>query len=204
MPFILFDVGANWGSDSLSITRDTPHYNTFAFEPTPELVSHLTSAAAGFSNRYTIIPAAVSDFNGTARFNVAAHDDWGVSSLFDFVDDLSRAWSHRRDFYVDRTITVPVIRLDQWFAENGHPDRIDFFHCDTQGSDIKVLDGMGQHIDLIVEGVIEIALSKEVSLYRGQPTKADALDFLSDKGFEVFRTTSQPNEENLFFRKKAR
>jgi hypothetical protein len=39
--YILFDVGANWGYDSLAKTRDNLEYETWAFEPTPRLLTHL-------------------------------------------------------------------------------------------------------------------------------------------------------------------
>ena len=39
MSYILFDVGANWGSDSISKTDHDASVTTWAFEPTPELIT---------------------------------------------------------------------------------------------------------------------------------------------------------------------
>lgn len=45
MSFILFDVGANHGQDSLNQTRDNPDVITYAFEPIPELFKKLETAS---------------------------------------------------------------------------------------------------------------------------------------------------------------
>lgn len=201
---ILFDVGANWGTDSLIRTRDNPEITTYAFEPTPELYTHLKSESSDFSSRYNVYRIALSDFNGTAEFNVAAHDDWGTSSLLPFNSNLATTWPDRKDFYVDRVVEVAVLRFDTWF-EIAKPaiDKIDFFHCDTQGSDLKVLRGMGDLFGLIVQGTVEIPHSDAVKLYKGQHSGEEMRDFLSDHGYEVFRIESQQNEDNLCFRKKV-
>lgn len=199
---ILFDVGANWGQDSLERTRGNSKVITYAFEPTPELYQHLTHRSFDFNDRYFVFEVALSDFNGTAQFNVAAHNDWGTSSLLELSPDLDKTWPRRRDLYVDRKIDVEVMRFDTWFeATKPKIKKIDFFHCDTQGSDLKVLKGMGDYIDLIVEGVIEVPDSPEVMLYQGQHSKDEAISFLADRGFEVSDIGQQQNEQNLFFRK---
>ena len=201
--FTLFDVGANWGTDSLEITQKDNNYHTWAFEPTPELIANLSIKSQEFSNRYTVVPMAVSNFNGIAQFNVARHGDWGVSSLLDFSDGLENTWRKRKDLYVDQKISVHVIRLDTWFDLFNPPiTQIDFFHCDTQGSDLKVLEGMGKYFSLIKDGVIECPQSEEVKLYKGQHTKEEAYKFLDDRGYMVYKVESQLNEDNLFFRPK--
>jgi len=201
--FTLFDVGANWGTDSLSVTKENKKYITWAFEPTPELIANLSIKSQEFSDRYNIIPLAVSNFNGMAQFNVARHGDWGVSSLLDFNDNIKDTWKKRKDLYVDQKITVPVMRLDSWFDLFKPPiSQIDFFHCDTQGSDLKVLEGMGKYFSLIKDGVIECPQSESVKLYKGQHTKEEAYQFLDNRGYTVYKIESQQNEDNLFFRPK--
>ena len=201
--FTLFDVGANWGTDSLSVTKENKKYITWAFEPTPELIANLSIKSQEFSDRYNIIPLAVSNFNGIAQFNVARHGDWGVSSLLDFNDNIKDTWKKRKDLYVDQKITVPVMRLDSWFDLFKPPiSQIDFFHCDTQGSDLKVLEGMGKYFSLIKDGVIECPQSESVKLYKGQHTKEEAYQFLDNRGYTVYKIESQQNEDNLFFRPK--
>lgn len=204
MTYTLFDIGANFGTDSLPQARYNSECKVFAFEPTPELCEHLRKSSITFSDRYRIFPIALSDYNGTSRFNVAAHNDWGTSSLLEFSEHLGETWPGRGDFYVDRRIEVTVMRFDTWF-EITKPgfERIDFFHCDTQGSDLAVLKGMGDYFDLIVEGCVEAPQSDAVKLYKEQHSKEEVYDFLAERGYEVFKVESQQNEDNLFFRRKT-
>lgn len=203
--YVLFDVGANWGTDSLNQTRDNPDIHCFAFEPTPELALHLYRESIPFQDRYFVNRVAVSDFDGTASFNVSAHGDWGLSSLHGYSPDVFTTWQGRGDIWVgfDRKIDVTVIRLETWIEETRPPiEKIDFFHCDTQGSDLAVLKGMGGYVGLIREGVVETPQSASVRLYEGQFQQEEMRDFLSDNGFDIFRVDSQQNEDNLYFRNR--
>ena len=203
--FILFDIGANWGCDSLEKTQNNKNIITWAFEPVPELIEILANKSIEYSNRYTIVPSAVSDFDGIAQFNVSAPGNWGCSSLNNFSDNLTETWPGRTDFKVDRTIKVQVTRLDTWFKLNNiEIEKIDYFHCDTQGSDLKVLQGMGDYISLIQEGVVECAREEIVKIYKENHTKNEMITFLNSKGFEITREESNDewdNEFNLYFKK---
>jgi FkbM family methyltransferase len=205
MSYIFFDVGANWGTDSLDKTKNDQNIITWAFEPTPELITHLTEKSKDYSERYHIVPLALSDFDGTAQFNIADSPgcDWGCSSLNTFSDNLEQTWPGRKDFKVTRTIEVQVSRFDTWYRTNGiNLDKIDFFHCDTQGSDLKVLQGMGDLVGLIQEGVVECASSERAKLYKENHTLEEMINFLNEHGFEIKNQISNDcwaNEINLHF-----
>jgi FkbM family methyltransferase len=208
-PFVLFDVGANFGTDSLHKTLGDPNIRTWAFEPTPELINFLTTSSQDFKDRYNIVPVAVSDFDGTAQFNIADSPgcDWGCSSLNTFNEGLDKTWPGRTDFKFNRAIDVKVMRLDTWFREtNPGIERIDFFHCDTQGSDLKVLQGMGDYLGLIQAGEVECASNEQGKLYKENHTLDDMRVFLEANGFEITAITPndvQHNEVNVAFRKRA-
>lgn len=193
---IAFDVGANDGSDSNQLANSG--YTVHAFEPAPAMVARIRELQG---DRFTIVEAAVSDFNGTAEFHVAEHNDHGVSSLFPFVKDLT-AWHHRQDLYYDRTITVPVIRLDTYMRAN-RIKRVDYLHVDAQGADLLVLMGLGDLYDRVQAGVIEMASEPGKRLYQHQPTAAEARDWLRRHGFQVGkgRQQSDGNEVNIEFRR---
>lgn len=199
---ILFDVGANHGTDSLPIIARHLDWICFAFEPTPRLIHHLQTQSRTFSDRYHVIPCAVSDFDGESEFNIAGQTDWGCSSLLKFSNNLDKTWSGRTDFKVTETITVKVITL-KTFIEQMSPiaiDRIDHFHCDTQGSDLKVLKGMGHHIGLITKGVVEAA-NKDNILYDNQNSSKETNEYLIEKGFKtrIEMNDGFNNEVNIFF-----
>jgi len=203
---IMFDVGANYGTDSVDFIEKNAEWVCFAFEPTPHLINHLKQKTASFSSRYHIIPCAVSDFDGEANFHIAGQADWGCSSLLKFSEDTNKTWPGRNDFKVTEIINVRVITL-KTFIENMSPipiSQIDRFHCDTQGSDLKVLKGMGDYISLIKEGVVEAANKTDI-LYKNQNTVADTTVFLLQKDFKTHTIINDifENEVNIIFKKET-
>lgn len=196
---VIFDVGANDGATFRHMPRWFPWMRFYAFEPTPELVTKLGAHMARWSN-YRLIPKAVAETAGCLRFNVAGVGDWGCSSLLEFSDGLDSTWPGRDDFKVTRRIEVETIRLDDFVKEH-RIERIDFLHVDTQGTDLNVLRSLGKEIRRVRAGVIEVPQSREVMLYRDQHTREEAMEFLAENGFKVWKTVSQQNEDNLYFRR---
>jgi FkbM family methyltransferase len=205
MKYILFDVGANWGHDSIQKTIQNREIITFAFEPTPKLFDHIKNVIANnkIEDRYNIYNYAVSDFIGAAEFKIAGQADWGCSSLNNFSDDLEKTWPGRTDFKVTEVINVEVITMKH-FIKNICPvkiEKIDYFHCDTQGSDLKVLKGFEEYISTIKQGNIEVPNSESVKLYKENHSYEEAKEFLEQNGFEIYNTMQQQNEKNIYFRK---
>jgi hypothetical protein len=78
-------------------------------------------------------------------------------------------------------------------------------HCDTQGSDLRVLQGMGEYLQLIEYGVIECSSGESVKLYKENHTLAQAIEWLDSQGYVVDHIESGDgwnNEVNLHFRKR--
>ena len=202
MKRIFFDVGANFGTSSLHIAKDEPDTVVYAFEPTPELILHLKRSSVDLVN-YHVIGKAVSDYEGTAIFNIAGQADWGCSSLLEFSDKSKTEWPGRTDFIVTKQIEVEVIRLDIFITLNDI-ETIDYFHCDTQGSDLDVLYGMGEKISIIKEGAIEAAAKPDI-LYKNQNNYLECIEFLKMNNFEIISVTSNDpefNEVNIYFKNK--
>lgn len=196
---VFFDVGANNGSWSVNLARNNPHFKVFAFEPTPRMCDIIKSAVVNLSN-YRLIEKAVSDFEGQAEFKVAGHADWGCSSLLDFSDKSKTEWPGRTDFNVTEVISVDVIRLENFIVQEGIAE-VEYLHVDTQGSDLKVLMGMGDMISVVKKGEIEAA-TKEDILYTGQNTQDQCIEFLTNKGFKIDRIWHNDhygNEINIEF-----
>lgn len=206
---IFFDVGANNGSSSLDFISNHKEYICFAFEPTPVLAQNLRneSSKRKLADRYHVIEKAVCDYNGVSSFNIAGQRDWGCSSLLEFSENLNKTWPDRTDFKFTDTVNVDVITLKK-FIEELSPipiTSIDYFHCDTQGTDLKVLKGLGEYISLIREGVIEVAANSTVMLYKNQHTKFDAVEFLQQHNFKITkekRNDIYGNEFNLYFEQR--
>jgi FkbM family methyltransferase len=202
MKRIIFDVGANNGSDSIDLAKSDNNTIVYAFEPTPYLINILKEITKDLDN-YNIIEKAVSNYNGKSEFNVAGQADWGCSSLLKFSDKSKTEWVGRDDFKVTETIEVEVIKLEDFIISN-NIEYIDHLHVDTQGSDLNVLLGMGEKINIIKRGRIEAASKKDI-LYEGQNYLDDCLEFLKNNNFKIINITSNDvhnNEVNIEFNKR--
>lgn len=198
---VVFDVGANNGSTTIPYAKQNPNAIIFAFEPTPKLVEDIKIETQGMDN-YIIIQTAVSNYEGTSKFNLMQKYDWGCSSLLEFSENTKNPsiWEGT-PFEVTDTIEVNVITLKKFIEEN-NITKIDYLHIDTQGSDLNVLKGMGEHLTIIVEGQMEAALIKD-ALYKGQNTKEECIEFLTQNGFDFLGTSHvNPNETNIHFKRK--
>jgi len=198
---VVFDVGANNGSSSIPLAIANPTHLVFAFEPTPEMIKIIQSQIVSLEN-YVIVPKAVSDYDGTAEFNVAGNWDWGCSSLLNFSNKSQTEWPGRTDFSVTYKLNVDVIRLDTFIKEN-LINKIDYLHIDTQGSDLNVLKGLGEYLEIVNEGTMEAATSDDI-LYEGQNKLNDCIKFLLLNRFKVLDVNSNDifcHEVNIVFKK---
>jgi FkbM family methyltransferase len=195
-----FDVGTFDGGNSINFAASNPDYLVYAFEPVAESIALLKEKTSHLQN-YIIIPKAVSDFDGIADFNIS--NEFGCSSLLEFSEKSQTEWPGRKDFVTIRKDSVQVTRLDRFIKENNITS-IDHLHVDTQGCDLKVLQGLGDKLHMVKWGMIEAA-NKEDILYNNQNGKDECIEFLQQNGFEienVFPNDEYHNEINICFKKK--
>lgn len=187
------DVGTCRGETTLSHARHNPNLKVYAFEPNLRVASHLVGSAPNF----LVFPMAVAEQDGTATFYVNEFEMAG--SLLPLNEDAVRTWVGVENHKVERTVTVPTIRLDTFMDLVGL-QRIDFLKVDTQGTDLAVVRSAGRRLRDIVRIALEVAIAP-VPLYKGAPSKGDVLSFFKEAGFALVRTESQTHgqEENLTF-----
>ena len=197
---VYFDVGANDGSSMMHHTSD-PRNIVYGFEPTPRMIEIIKSKVSERSN-YVIVPKAVADYEGKAKFTVSGQADWGCSSLNTFNDNLDRTWPGRTDFKATEVLEVDVIRLDNFVKENNITE-IEYLHVDVQGSDLEVLFGLGEYLKIVKAGVIEMPTRHATKLYKDQKyIVTDALKFLMDNNFLILAIIPNDvfnNEVNIHF-----
>jgi FkbM family methyltransferase len=204
--FILFDVGANWGDDSINKAAQNKNVEVFAFEPTPIIASALRQKSINFSDRYHIYEVAVSDADGEAEFFIQNNPGMGCNSLNQFDQEMITTYWEKRNSELSATHSIPVkvITLKTWFQDHPEITKIDHFHCDTQGNDLKVLKGMGEYIKLIKTGKVEVA-QPHIKLYKESPSAGEVLDFLLLNNFKITEIESNDhldNEYNIYFESK--
>ena len=100
------------------------------------------------------------------------------------------------------------MRLDTFMDLYGITE-VDYLHVDTQGNDFRVLQSLGNKINCIKEGVVEVAQNKQY--YDVEDNWVDVVKpWLEEKGFSVRAeddgvgkagVVPNGNEANLFFKR---
>lgn len=208
----IFDVGAFNGLDGLILALINPKIKVHAFEANPELINIIKINKKKIENykkikikNYKINNFAVSDKNGSLTFNIAKNPT--VSSLNKFSKNIDKTWPGYREAHctVIRKIKVKSITLEKYCYEN-KIKKINYLHIDTQGSDLKVLNGLKKNISLVYRGVLEAAISKNKSLYATNHTIKDVKKFLIKNNFGISKINNVDQnityEKNVYFYNK--
>lgn len=137
---VLCVVGAHRFQERRLIDRVFPHLqHIYLFEPLPQPLAALRAMEAQ-DRRIRVFPFAISDRDGTARFNVTSND--GESS------SLLRFGTHGALFpavQIEHCIDVTTRRLGTVILEHGlaPPDAL---LIDTQGAEYSVLSGIAPEL----------------------------------------------------------
>lgn len=143
-PLVVFDVGANVGAYSRLVSEQAPEAAIYAFEPHPQTFRELTEDAAR---------------HGYRAFNLGLSDVAGSQKIYDYAD---RGGSQHASLYqaviedlhhgVAAAWDVQLTDLDTVCREQG-VDRIHLLKIDTEGNELKVLQGARE---ALAEGRIEV------------------------------------------------
>lgn len=201
---IIIEVGANQGQDTEKFLENSENI-VYSFEPIPELALRLWEKY-GQNKNFHLITAAIDVENGWKKFNISKGGDWGCSSLHDFAPDLHKVWS-RPDFRYDTFLANAMcIRLDT-FMEVFNIQEIGYIHIDAQGNDFNVLKSLGDKINVVQSGVVEV--SNKIELYDIKDNHVSVVKpWLEERGFKTRveddgvgkpMATINGNEVNIFF-----
>lgn len=130
----LFDVGANVGNYSRMLFSLHPNASIFSFEPNPATFQNLQSLSQTNPN-IRIYNTALGTDVGTNEFYF--RQDNAKSGEATFFKDV---WIEVHGFSDIKNCKVQVNTLDNFCSEN-HISRIDFLKIDTEGYEMKVLQG---------------------------------------------------------------
>ena len=208
----ILDVGAYNGVDGLALAINNPNFLVHAFEANPDLIDLIKENKKKIEKykkkeicNYIINNCAVSNTEGILDFYITKNPT--VSSLNKFSENLDNSWEGYKEehFKYVKKIKVKVITLEQYCLDN-KINNINYLHIDTQGNDLKVLKGLKKKIDILEQGVLEAAVSKEMSLYEGNHTVDDVKRYLIKENFKILKIenidNNIKNEKNIFFLKE--
>ena len=175
----IFDIGAFNGLDGLLLSIFNKKTKVYAFEPNPFLMEKIKKNKKTLEkklkfkiNNYELIPKIVSDKNGKLNFFITKN--YATSSILEPKKKLDGYWVKNSEksirdianfLKIKKKILAQSLRLDNFCHSRGI-NQILYIHCDTQGNDLKVLNGLGRYRKKVYKGVIEIAPNKKLSLYK--------------------------------------
>ena len=172
----VIDAGANLGSFTAAFLQLHQPERFVLVEAIPEMAEQLR-ARFGTRKGVSVVPAALADQNGKAKFGINRYID--ASSLLE-IDPRNTEW-FGHDLRVARTIEVPTITLAGLLEQEGL-EVVDFLKLDLQGAERLVLTGGEAVLDRVRVIYTEVFFEQ---LYHGAWLFRETDDFLSQRGFKL-------------------
>jgi FkbM family methyltransferase len=189
----VFDVGAHVGQSAALFSDRFPAACIHSFEPDPVSFQALSELAADYP-RVTPVHAAAGDRAGHLPFFVNVFSQ--TNSLLAPRPDAGRFLADAAGLDVRQRISVPVLTLDR-YCEQQRIDRIDLLKLDTQGFELRVLDGAAGL--LAREGVPLIYLEVGfVPLYEQQPLFPEVFQYLYARDYRLVWLYERSFHTHLF------
>ena len=174
----MFDVGANRGQYAAMLRKDVGFSGTIlSFEPNPDIFAELSRRAASDA-KWHVFNLALSDFEGTASFNIMAADQF--SSLKKPSDRQDAIFAERNK--VTRTVEMQCRRIDTLLPElrAEHGFSRPFLKMDTQGHDLSVCEGAGAAISAMAGVQTELGVRP---IYENGTGYQAMIDWLGQRDF---------------------
>lgn len=174
----LFDVGANRGQYATMLRKDAGYKGLIlSFEPNPDVFAELQRHAAS-DRLWHVFNMALSDFDGTASFNIMAADQF--SSLKTPSGEQDAIFADRNK--VTKTVEMQCRRLDTLLPElvAQHGFTRPFLKMDTQGHDLSVCEGAGDALAQMLGIQTELGVRP---IYEGGTGYRAMIDWLEARAF---------------------
>jgi len=192
------DVGACIG-ETIDYFKD--YDLIYAIEPSPEEFNRLKEK---YKNDTRIIPiqCAITDKDGEEVLN--CYENGRFSSFLEFNKDgkfydFCEQNVESFDTLKER-ITVQTMRLDT-FMDKYKIDHIDYLKIDTQGTDLNVVQSLGNKLGNVDTIQLEVQLQE---LYKNSFTKDEVVKYMNDNNFKLIDTSygeiSKEYEQDFIFK----
>jgi len=179
---VILEVGANDGSHTLAFLELFRWARIYAFEPDPRAAKKFKSRV--LNSGVTLFEMAIGANDAEAAFHVSSGwpdqseavkiaypEGWDMSGSLRAPKSVGKFWPWLK---FDRTITVPVRRLDTWAAQHGITN-VDLIWADVQGAEGDLI--AGGHDTLARTRFFYTEYSND-EWYEGQPTLPELMDML--------------------------
>jgi FkbM family methyltransferase len=174
---LVLDVGANIGQFSLDLRKEGYKGKIVSYEPIKECYEHLISIA---DKNWHIENYALGDRESTQEINISNKSVF--SSILETSDYGKEKFS--KSISVVEKQKIQIFKLDDVLKNSisNIEDKNIFLKLDTQGYDLKVIDGSTNTLRFVS------ALQTEVSckpVYKDTPSHHETLKRLSELGFNI-------------------
>ncbi len=176
----VFDVGAHIGQSAALFADTFPAARIHSFEPDPESYAQLHALAAGYPQVSTV-NAAVGERDGEATFFVNQFSQ--TNSLLKATDGAGRFLVGEHGLDLRNETRVRVTTIDRYCDEQ-RIDRIDLLKLDTQGYELRVLDGAKGMLERQAVPLIYLEVGF-VTLYQDQPLFPQVYQYLFDRAYRM-------------------
>ncbi|CAN5731227.1 hypothetical protein BH24ACI5_BH24ACI5_07870 [soil metagenome] len=176
----VFDVGAHVGQSAALFSDTFRGADIHSFEPDPTSFAQLRTVAAAYP-RVTAVNAAVGDRAGEATFFINRFSQ--TNSILRPRDGAGEFLVASDGLDVRQETRVPVITLDQYCAEHAI-ERVDLLKLDTQGYELRVLDGATSLIQRRAVPLIYLEVGF-IPLYEQQPLFPEVYQYLYDRDYRL-------------------
>lgn len=175
----IFDIGAHEGNISKRLSKEFKDATIYAFEPFPDSFDKLSSCTIT-NHSIKAYPIALSSSNGNEQLFVNQFSE--TNSLLP-----SRKLNSVIDKFTSNvdSITVKTATLDS-FCLNHSIEFIDFIKLDTQGSELRVLEG-GKEL-LRTQAIAALYCEVEfVEIYENQPLFFEVFEYLKNYNYSLYK-----------------
>jgi FkbM family methyltransferase len=201
---LVFDVGANLGQFGEELRHLGFQGEVVSFEPLSAAYGPLCAKADKDSQWSVHERCALGAASGVTQIHIAGN--LASSSVLPMND------AHRNAAPISKYTGVESVRIETLDAVAGpylQSSRKPFLKIDTQGYELEVLRGAEQTLNQICGLLLEMSL---VELYDGQVLWLDLMQWLKDRGFELWMVNQgfvEPNNlrtlqvDGIFLRRDA-
>lgn len=176
----VFDVGAHIGQTAERLLEEFPNAVVYSFEPQSESFAELCELARA-SDRIRATNAAVGDAEGEAEFFVNRFSQ--TSSLLKTADGARQYLVSAEQMDLHSARTVRVLTLDRFCGGQGI-ERIDLLKIDSQGYELRVLEGARSMLQEARIPLIYLEVCF-VRCYEEQPLFQDVYRYLYDRRYRL-------------------
>lgn len=185
----ILEIGAHDGKDTRRFLNAYPQANIYAFEPEPRAIAKFRQR--GEHPRLRFYETAVGAHDGRALFHASGGDlppdatpehralyreGWDKSGSLHAPKGHTKIWPW---VTFEKTIEVPVVRLDTWAKAEGVGD-VDLIWADVQGAEGDLIAGGRETLQRTRWFYTEYS---DDECFEGQPSLSQLLDMLP--GFSV-------------------